>query len=294
MRDLDSYCAEGLPELDPVISFEITDYGWRGLTEQGEIYEVKGSNGHRIEVPSEIIVARGGKPFGRRAIRNDVAVDIDAYLSHFNRAVDCYKQNQLERALAESDLTLETFPTLRGKFNRAMMLLAAGRWSEGLADYLECEQHAPFMRPQVREALDRGMQPWRGESLRGKKLLVMHAHGFGDTIQMLRYVPALRTAGTRVVVALPPEIAAFGQYAVFRGRGLLLPDPASVASPACDAASDRWSALSRGRCKDRPNLADQDSIRDAQGRHRMVGRQAERGRLSARDSALATGRGAGR
>jgi len=223
MRDLDSYCAEGLPELDPVISFEITDYGWRGLTEQGEIYEVKGSNGHRIEVPSEIIVARAGKPFGRRAIRNDVAVDIDAYLSHFNRAVDCYKQNQLERALAESDLTLKAFPTLRGKFNRAMMLLAAGRWSEGLADYLECEQHAPFMRPQVREALDRGMQPWRGESLRGKKLLVMHAHGFGDTIQMLRYVPALRTAGTRVVVALPPELRRLANMPYSEGADYFCP-----------------------------------------------------------------------
>jgi Glycosyltransferase family 9 (heptosyltransferase) len=224
MRDLDSsYCAEALPELDPVVAYEITDYGWRGLTAQGEIYEVKGSNGHRVEVPSEIIVARGGKPFGRRAIRNERAIDIEAYLSHFNRAVDCYKQNRLECALVESDLSLKAFPTLRGKFNRAMVLLASGRWSEGLAEYLECEQHAPFMRPQVRDALDRGMQPWRGESLRGKKLLLLHAHGFGDTIQMLRYVKTFRSVGARVVVALPPELQSLAKMPFSEGADYFCP-----------------------------------------------------------------------
>jgi hypothetical protein len=59
------------------------------------------------------------------------------------------------------------------------------------------------MRPQARTALDAGLKPWLGENLHGKKLLLMHAHGFGDTIQMLRYVPALRAMGADVTLMMP-------------------------------------------------------------------------------------------
>ena len=51
MRDLGTFVDEALPELDPIIAHDTTAYGWRGLTEQGEVYEVKGSNGHAAEVP---------------------------------------------------------------------------------------------------------------------------------------------------------------------------------------------------------------------------------------------------
>jgi len=197
---------DDLPDLDPVIFHELTEYGWRGLTQQGEVLQVRSSNGHAIEVPNQITVALAGKPIGRRAVRNDMAVDIDDYLEHFNRAVALYKAGCLERALPEADATLRAAPTLRAKFNRAMMLLAAGRWAEGFDEYWQCEQHAPFRRPQVTTALEHGLTPWRGEDLRGKRLLVLHAHGFGDTIQMLRYLPALHVMGARVMMDVPVEL----------------------------------------------------------------------------------------
>jgi hypothetical protein len=205
-RSVSTFLEEGLPELDPIISHEPTEYGWRGLTQQGEVYEVKAGNGHPVNVPSEIIVAHAGVPIGRRAIRNEMPVDIDDYLIHFNRVVDHYKANRLEAALLESEATLNAAPTARAKFNRAMVLLAAGRWREGLEIYWQCEQIAPFMRPQVRAALDLGMEPWRGESLVGKRLVLQHAHGYGDSIMMLRYVPRLWEMGADVVLDLPPEL----------------------------------------------------------------------------------------
>jgi hypothetical protein len=197
------YLENTLPQLDPVIYHELTDYGWRGLTQQGEVLEVRGSNGHRIDVPGEMTVYVGGMAIGRREVRNDGHVDIDGYLEHFNRVVMHYKANQLDQALVESDAALRAATTLRAKFNRAMILLAAGRWTEGLEQYWHCEQQRPFMRPQVCAALDAGMQPWRGERLSGKRLAVLHAHGFGDTIQMLRYLPALYGMGASVMVDLP-------------------------------------------------------------------------------------------
>jgi hypothetical protein len=206
------FVEEALPLLDPVIFHEPTGYGWRGLTAQGEVLEVKSSNGHAISVPSEIVVAYNGRPFGRRAVRNDIPVDIDDYLAHFNAAVALYKDNRTAEALIESEATVIAAPTDRAKFNRAMILLALGRWTEGFEEYWQREQDAPFMRPQVRAALDRGLQPWRGEDLNGKRLLVLHAHGFGDTIMMLRYLPQLSALGADVVVDVPPELRPFVQF----------------------------------------------------------------------------------
>ena len=207
MRDkLATFVDENLPLLDPVIAHERTDYGWRGLTAQGEVLEVKQANGHAIEVPVEIVVARNGIPIGRRKVSNERPLSIDNYLVHFNRVVGYYRANDLAQAMLESDLTLAIAPTLRAKFNRAMVLLAAGQWQEGLAEYWQCEQEPPFMRPQVQAALGEGMRPWLGEDLKGKSILLMHAHGFGDSIMMLRYVPVLRARGAEVYLKVPEEL----------------------------------------------------------------------------------------
>jgi hypothetical protein len=211
MRDLDTFVEEALLQLDPVIAHETTDYGWRGLTAQGEVLEVRSSNGHAISVPTEIIVAHAGKPIGRRAVSNDQAVNINEYLLRFNRVVALYRDNRIDEALIESDLTVLEAPTLRARFNRAMVLLASGRWDDGLDEYWQCEQEAPFMRPQVRAAIDLGLKPWQGGSLSGKRLLLLHAHGFGDTIMMLRYVPALRAMGADVIINAPPSLQGLTQ-----------------------------------------------------------------------------------
>jgi hypothetical protein len=192
---------DDLPDLDPVIAHEQTSYGWRGLTEHGEVLEVK-TNGHFIGVPNSIVVAANGKPLGRRAVTNRPGIDISGYLLHFHRVVELYRANKVSEALDESNETLRAAPTLRARFNRAMVLLAAGRWRDGLSEYWDCEQSKPFTRPAVERALAAGLRPWRGEPLTGKRLLLLHAHGFGDTIMMLRYVPRLKDA----VMVMPLEL----------------------------------------------------------------------------------------
>src|SRR5262252_5081172 len=207
MREPVEPFVDDLAELDPVISTEVTDNGWRGLTEEGQVLEVSGTNGHKISIPTEILIHHNGTPIGRRKVGNEWDVNIGHYLVAFNRAVAFYKHNQLTEALAEADATLLYAPTLRAKFNHSMILLASARWRNGLAEYVRCEEHAPFMRPQVKQALAAGMTPWQGEDPRGKRLLVIHAHGFGDTIQCLRYVPVLKAMGADVRLMVPPELA---------------------------------------------------------------------------------------
>ena len=130
-----------LPELGNVIAYETTDYGWRGLTQDGEVLEVKGQNGHNIAVPEgDIIIQCNGKAIGRRTIMNPpVQLDIEEYLVQFNKAVAAYKGNNLVDALAASHASVTIAPTLRAKFNRAMILLASGQWQEGFEEYEVCE-----------------------------------------------------------------------------------------------------------------------------------------------------------
>ncbi len=47
---------------------------------------------------------------------------------------------------------------------------------------------------------------WDGSSLRAKTVVVRCLHGFGDTIQMLRYLPGLLDMTVRVVLEVPPRL----------------------------------------------------------------------------------------
>lgn len=197
--ELDTFVREALPAMSPVIAHEDTEYGWRGLTMDGEVLEVKGENGHKAEVPTEIIVARMGIPIGRREVRNE-GIDISHYLLNFDRARFSYKRGDLVEALRSSELAYALAPTSMARFNRAMILLARGDWAEGFAEYWECEQVAPFIRPPVKQALGQGLRPWRGEPY--GRLLLLHAHGFGDSIMCLRYARTM----DNVVISVPPEL----------------------------------------------------------------------------------------
>ncbi len=51
---------------------------------------------------------------------------------------------------------------------------------------------------------------WRGEAIAGKRIVVRCLHGFGDTVQMLRYAPQLRAQAANVVYELPPRLYPLG------------------------------------------------------------------------------------
>ena len=206
------------PWLLPVIAHETTDYGWRGLTAEGEVFEVKGIGDGPVSVPDSILQNYNGTVIGRRKIENQ-PIDIGAYLTLFNHAVALYKANRVKDALNVSEATLQIASTQRARFNHAMILLASGRWREGLSRYWECEQHLPFKRPQVVDALQRGLKPWMGQSLHDKRIVLLHAHGFGDSIQCLRYVPRFRDK----IVIVPDEL-----HCLARQVGPALTDIADV------------------------------------------------------------------
>jgi hypothetical protein len=183
--------------LDPIVAHESTDYGWRGLTASGEVIKVRSDGG----VPDGEITMNG-QTVDRRA---NADANIGRYLAHHDRAVDLLRENKLADALAEFDAAVALASTARARFNRSLALLGLGRWREGFEGYEARLEFHPAT-PQMIAAERTGIPRWRGEDVRGKKLMLVHDAGFGDSLMMLRYVPMLAEMGAEVTLMMPPEL----------------------------------------------------------------------------------------
>ena len=199
------------PDLAPVLACERTPTGWRGLTEDGEILNVHTTNG--IPFDGSIAIARNGETIGYRHVPKQPSEGvIELYQQYFDRASLLLRANEPDRALVEIETAIGIVKTYRARFNRALILLSLGRWHEGFDEFAFCESAADaFMRPRYRAAIEYGMHPWQGQEIAGKRLLLIHDHGFGDSIMMLRYVPRLKAMGANVVLALPDELHRLAQ-----------------------------------------------------------------------------------
>src|ERR1700712_5534699 len=47
---------------------------------------------------------------------------------------------------------------------------------------------------------------WQGEAIQGKKVILRCLHGFGDTVQFLRYVPRLQAMAAKRIIEVPPRL----------------------------------------------------------------------------------------
>ncbi len=53
---------------------------------------------------------------------------------------------------------------------------------------------------------------WLGESVDGKRVMLRGLHGFGDTVQALRYAPVLRRRAAKLTVEVAPEFVELARY----------------------------------------------------------------------------------
>ncbi|MGI9134926.1 MAG: tetratricopeptide repeat protein, partial [Rhodoferax sp.] len=79
-------------------------------------------------------------------------------------------------------------------WNLALALLATGDYTEGWQQYQWRWHWDGF--PESRRW--RNLNPWRGEPLAGKRILVWAEQGFGDTLQFAALVPRLQALGASV------------------------------------------------------------------------------------------------
>ena len=188
-----------MTDLPPIVAHERTPSGWRGLTAKGELVEVTSDGG---PVPPEVLVYHGGREVGRRVITQS-GFDLGTYLTRTKRAVDLYQENRSEEALAMIDEAIAVRDTPQARLNRSIILLALGRWREGFAEH---EARFEMMTPPRVAAAAARLPRWRGEDLEGKRLMLVHDAGYGDSVMCARYVPVLQAAGAEVVLSVPEPL----------------------------------------------------------------------------------------
>jgi hypothetical protein len=198
-------------ELPPVVVVESTAHGWRGLTLDGQILNVESFNDDAIEIPygDQVAVNRNGQHVGNRKLPDRASPGlIDRYLRCFDIARRAIASGHLQNALVSVETAISFVPTLAAQYNRAMILLELGRWQEGFDEYAGAVEYpgSMFMRPRYADCLEFGLKRWRGEDIKDKRILLIHDHGFGDSIMMLRYIPALKAMGADVVLWVPSEL----------------------------------------------------------------------------------------
>ena len=124
----------------------------------------------------------------------------------WNNLGKCLRElNRLDDSIEAYDRALEITPAYAlAKYGRAISLLTAGRLMEGFREY-EWRQNPAMARLFSQPA-------WKGELAPGKTLLVHAEQGFGDAIQMLRFIPTARERVGRVILECRPELETLFQY----------------------------------------------------------------------------------
>jgi hypothetical protein len=153
------------------------------------------------------------------ALNRAVELDPTAWEAWYYHGLLRAEQGDDAGAITSFDRGLATAPAdtpLRHamRWHRAMALLAAGDYAAGFA---EAEVRIALPRNQRRFP----MPVWQGESLAGRSILIWSDQGFGDTIQFVRFLPALGAMGARVLLAA--DAALLPLLRGFPGVGTLLP-----------------------------------------------------------------------
>lgn len=144
------------------------------------------------------------------ALKRGLAFSPSDPFPHFNLGICLQKTSQYDEAIAElsTSLDLEKNPRQESvsrinvsdaAYNRGICRLIKGDFKRGFEDYESRLTTSENKQPMF------GLPPekrWQGESLEGKTIVAWCEQGFGDTIQFLRFLPALVALGARVQLVI--------------------------------------------------------------------------------------------
>lgn len=118
-----------------------------------------------------------------------------------NRGAPLRALGRLGEAQATYERALGLQPENPGwRLDRAAIMLLRGNFSEGWREY-EWRRRHPTWVPRHLAGLE-----WRGEDLRGKRLLLYAEQGFGDTIQFARFVARLADRDADIALEVQPAL----------------------------------------------------------------------------------------
>lgn len=132
-------------------------------------------------------------------------------LAHWPYANDRCWPGRLLLELGETEQALASFHAVRDVFpqDSELLLVYIGEARKRLGDSAGWQDLLAFSRPffwrahHAQVGLLESM--WQGQALQGRSLAVVSDGGYGDFFQFSRYVPFLRAAGVRELVAVAPN-----------------------------------------------------------------------------------------
>src|SRR5574337_325450 len=137
------------------------------------------------------------------------ALNAEAPILH-NYGLALYMQQKFNEAKAAFDRSLELQDNSVVRSDRALTLLALGHIQEGLKEY-KVRWEALFNSRIWALVKDLNIPQWAGEDLAGKKILVHHEQGFGDSLMLGRFLNDLQAKGAEVTAdGLSCSPVAFG------------------------------------------------------------------------------------
>lgn len=153
------------------------------------------------------VAASASGAYDAAAWANRRALEIDPQNAQAacNLAAALHARGEYAAAIAACERAIALRPEYAAAHaNLGMSLLTTGDFARGWPEYAWLRRI-----PEKREFypyLDR-LPQWSGEPFAGKRLLVTREQGFGDVIQMARYLRAVKTRGGRVILESPQPLA---------------------------------------------------------------------------------------
>lgn len=187
----------------------------RALTLNPDYTEAYNNRGNALvelnrldEALEDYDAAIAGKPFASALVNRGSAL---RYLG------------RTDEAMASFDQAIALEPNMpEAHWNKALLCLTLGDYDRGFEGYEWRWRGAT-------ELTSRGFpQPqWHGEDIAGKTIFLHAEQGFGDSIQMLRYLPIVKARGARIVLELPdplmPLLGPMAEGVTVLNRGTPLP-----------------------------------------------------------------------
>jgi tetratricopeptide (TPR) repeat protein len=139
------------------------------------------------------------------ASRRALEIDATSAETNYNRGWLCGATGRFAEAVAAYEAAIAARPDYaQAHVNLAFLLLGCGDFARGWEEYI-WTWRLPAKRGNY-PYLDRATL-WNGETFPGRQLLITREQGYGDAIQMARYLPAVKARGGRVVLEVAPPLA---------------------------------------------------------------------------------------
>lgn len=168
--------------------------------------------------------------------------------SWHNYGLALYMLGRYGPALAAFDKSLSTdYNNPQAKSDRALTLLSLERIQEGLEAY-ECRWEVLTKSKIWKTATPE----WQGEPLRGRRILVHHEQGFGDSLMLVRFIKPLAIQGAIITLAVPPPLIALFKRSFPFVKVIDMEDPAIEEDTSFDyhtplLSTMRWLGVEKAK-----------------------------------------------